>query len=123
MELFLLWDSLYFYIGLDLELNPESCNERYNEEDKISEQAYRWEGEFSLQFSKEYELDYLGEEEHQIEVAEYVDHKEGVVDGLYVFLHTAECFIKILDRLLNLNWLIWIHQYLGVSYSSLWGIS
>ena len=56
--------------------------------------------------SKEYELDYLGEEEHQIEVAEYVDHKEGVVDGLYVFLHTAECFIKILDRLLNLNWLI-----------------
>ena len=109
MELFLLWDALYFYIGLDVELNPESCNERYNKEDKISEQAYRWEEEFSIQFSKEYELDYLGEEEHQIEVAEYVDHKEGVVDGLYVFLHTAECFIKILDRLLNLNRLIWIH--------------
>ena len=69
-ELLLLINAFCFYTGLNFELNPVSRIKRDNKEDEIGKKAYRWKGELSLQFSKEYKLDDLGEEEHQVEVAE-----------------------------------------------------
>ena len=64
----------------------------------------------------------MGEEEHQVEVAEDVYDIEGVVDVLCVLLHPTECILKIPDGLLNLQMLIRRHEYQREGYGFLWGL-
>lgn len=106
-------DSFCFDASLDFVLDPVSCVERYNKQNKIRKEADGWKGEFSIQLSKEYELDDLGEEEDQVEVADDINDKEWIINGLSILLNSAESSIKILNPPLNLNRISRCHEYRG----------
>tara|TARA_B110000285_G_C15119051_1_gene615954 strand:+ start:2102 stop:2404 length:303 start_codon:yes stop_codon:yes gene_type:complete len=80
-------------------VNPVDVDNRYHEQDDISEQTYRWERVSSLNFIEEHQLKQLTNKEHQIKVAQNLDQDESVVNKVHavfvLMFHIRNLFKQI----------------------------